>query len=155
MKDGTRALKMYQQQHQVLCGSPPMCRRQRFKVQFACDCAGRFRRDLHGKTARRLTRSALYLTVNKVAGGGTSAGHALCTFASRNSQHGEIKGPTPYILSGCARCTVCRIRPCASYRLGIIGGVLGKWADEKTEPTDKLTLLSGSIASGESRTCLG
>ena len=36
-----------------------------------------------------------------------------------------------------------------------IGGVLGKWARGKTEPTDKLTLLSGSIASGESRTRLG
>ena len=36
-----------------------------------------------------------------------------------------------------------------------IGGVLGKWAHEKTDPTDKLTLLSGSIASGESRTRLG
>jgi len=36
-----------------------------------------------------------------------------------------------------------------------LGGDLAKWADEKTEPTDKLTLLSGSIASGESRTCLG
>ena len=33
--------------------------------------------------------------------------------------------------------------------------VLGNWADEKTEPTDKLTLLSGSIASGESRTRFG
>ena len=30
-----------------------------------------------------------------------------------------------------------------------------KWAHEKIEPTDKLTLLSGSIASGESRTRLG
>ena len=37
----------------------------------------------------------------------------------------------------------------------VVGGDLAKWADEKTEPTDKLTLLSGSIASGESRTCLG
>jgi len=36
-----------------------------------------------------------------------------------------------------------------------VGGVLGKWARGKTEPTDKLTLLSGSIASGESRTRLG
>ena len=32
---------------------------------------------------------------------------------------------------------------------------MGKWAHEKTEPTDKLTLLSGSIASGESRTRFG
>ena len=32
---------------------------------------------------------------------------------------------------------------------------MAKWADEKTEPTDKLTLHSGSIASEESRTCLG
>ena len=32
---------------------------------------------------------------------------------------------------------------------------MGKWARGKTEPTDKLTLLSGSIASGESRTRLG
>ena len=31
---------------------------------------------------------------------------------------------------------------------------MGKWADEKTEPTDRPTLLSGSIASGESRTRL-
>eukprot|EP00964_Phaeocystis_antarctica_P088986 scaffold56687_cov59-Phaeocystis_antarctica.AAC.1 len=37
----------------------------------------------------------------------------------------------------------------------VLGGDLAKWADEKTEPTHKLTLLSGSIASGESRTCLG
>ena len=37
----------------------------------------------------------------------------------------------------------------------VLGDDLAKWADEKTEPTDKLTLLSGSIASGESRTCLG
>ena len=37
----------------------------------------------------------------------------------------------------------------------LVGGVLGKWAHGKTEPTDKLTLLSGSIASGESRTGLG
>ena len=32
---------------------------------------------------------------------------------------------------------------------------MGKWGRGKTEPTDKLTLLSGSIASGESRTGLG
>ena len=32
---------------------------------------------------------------------------------------------------------------------------MGKWARGKTEPTAKLTLLSGSIASGESRTRLG
>jgi len=38
--------------------------------------------------------------------------------------------------------------------LPLVGGDLGKWSDEKTEPTDKLTLLSGSIASGESRTRL-
>ena len=35
-----------------------------------------------------------------------------------------------------------------------VGGVLGKWARGKTEPTDKPTLLSGNIASGESRTGL-
>ena len=68
----------------------------------------------------------------------------------------------------CTRVSRCRARPPFAVVLGprtpgpeqpalclSVGGVLGKWARGKTEPTDKLTLLSGSIASGESRTGLG
>ena len=60
----------------------------------------------------------------------TSKRNLICRYRKRPHRSGAI----------------CRVR---------LGGVLGKWAGEETEPTDKLTLLSDSIASGESRTGLG
>ena len=51
-EDGTHALKMYQQQHQVV-RLAHLCRHQRLKVPFVRECAGRFGWNLHGITVSR------------------------------------------------------------------------------------------------------